>query len=120
ALKAPDGVTAPDAQHNLVQWVPWDKAGFAYADVLVDPLNGESKHGQAYMTTAFTYGGKARARGLLRAMEGMAEPKKDDKKGASLAVPFLGTGACCQMDQRAFAREMAHGLQELLASDELT
>ena len=121
AKKAPEGVTAPDAKYNVVQWVPWDTAGFAYADVLVDPLNGESKHGQAYMTTAFTFSGKARARALLRTLEEIAEPKKDDKKGASqLGVPFLGKGACCEMDERAFARQFAHGLQEVLASDELT
>ncbi len=121
AKKAPDGVTAPDAQHNLVQWVPWDKAGFAYADVLSDPLSGESKHGQAYMTSAFTFLGKARARALLRAMEEIAEVKKDDKKGAAkLALPFLGSAVSCDMDQRIFAEQMAHGLQELLASDALT
>jgi hypothetical protein len=121
AKKAPDGVTAPDAKHNLVQWVPWDKAGFAYADVLADPLNGESKHGQAYMTSAFTFLGKARARALLRAMEEVAEVKKDDKKGAArLGVPFLASAACCEMDPQAFAQQMAHGLQELLASDSLT
>ena len=122
AQKAPDGVTAPDAKHNIVQWVPWDKAGFAYADVLADPLNGESLHGQAYMTSAFSFLGKARARALLRAMEEVAEVKKDDKKGASprLGVPFLASAAGCEMDAQAFAQQMAHGLQELLASDELT
>ena len=121
ALKAPDGVTAPDAKHNLVQWVPWDKAGFAYADVLVDPLNGESEHGQAYMTSAFSFLGKARARALLRAMEEVAAVKKDDKKGASqLSVPFLASAAGCELDLQVFAAQMAHGLQELLASDELT
>jgi hypothetical protein len=121
AKKAPDGVTAPDAQHNLVQWVPWDKAGFAYADVLADPLSGESQHGQAYMTSAFTFLGKARARALLRAMEEVAAPKKDDKKGAAqLGVPFLNSAECCEMDPRIFAQQMAHGLQELLASDQLT
>jgi hypothetical protein len=121
ALKAPDGVTAPDAKHNLVQWVPWDKAGFAYADVLVDPLNGESEHGQAYMTSAFSFLGKARARALLRAMEEVAAVKKDDKKGASqLSVPFLASAAGCELDPQVFAAQMAHGLQELLASDELT
>ncbi len=119
--KAPDGVTAPDAKHNLVQWVPWDKAGFAYADVLVDPLNGESQHGQAYMTSAFSFLGQARARALLRAMEDVAAVKKDDKKGpAQLGVPFLASAACCELDPRVFARQMAHGLQELLASDALT
>ncbi len=122
AKKAPEGVTAPDAKYNLVQWVPWDKAGFAYADVLADPLNGESQHGQAYMTSAFTFLGKARARALLRAMEEIAEPKKDDKKSAmpQLGVPFLDSAECCEMDPRVFAQQMAHGLQDLLASDQLT
>ena len=121
--KAPDGATAPDAKYNLVQWVPWDKAGFAYADVLVDPLTGESKHGQAYMTSAFTFLGKARARALLRAMEEAAAPKKDAKDGkgsARLGLPFLGSAECCSIDPKVFAQQMAMGLQELLASDQLT
>ena len=121
ALKAPDGVTAPDAKHNIVQWVPWDKAGFAYADVLVDPLNGQSEHGQAYMTSAFSFLGKARARTLLRAMEEVAEPKPHAKKGeAQFGVPFLNSAACCELDPQVFAQQMAMGLQELLASDDLT
>jgi len=121
AKKADAGVTAPDARCNLVQWVPWDRAGFAYADVLDDPLSGESKHGQAYMTSAFSYLGKARARALLRAMEETAEAKKDVKKGmAQFGVPFLKSAVCCELDSRAFAQQMAHGLQEMLASDQLT
>ena len=124
--KAPDTATAPDAKYNLVQWVPWDKAGFAYADVLVDPLTGESMHGQAYMTSAFTFLGKARARTLLRAMEEAAAPKKDGKDGkdgkgsARLGLPFLGSAECCSIDPRVYAQQMAMGLQELLASDQLT
>lgn len=118
--KAADGVTAPDAKDNLVQWVPWDRAGFAYADVLADPLSGESKHGQAYMTSAFSFLGKARARALLRAMQEVAETKDVKKFPSRFGVPFLNSTACCEMDPRAFAQAMAHGLQELLASDELT
>jgi Met-zincin len=122
AKKAPEGITAPDAKYNVVQWVPWDNAGFAYADVLADPLNGESQHGQVYLTSAFTFGGKASARVLLRAMEETAAPKKDDKKDVTtqLGVPFLNSAECCEIDPRVFAQEMTHGLQELLASDELT
>lgn len=62
AKKAPEGVTAPDAKLNIIQWVPWDSAGFAYADVLLDPLTGESGHGQAYITSVFGFAGKSRAR----------------------------------------------------------
>ena len=119
--KADEGVTAPDAKCNLVQWVPWDKAGFAYADVLADPLTGESKHGQAYMTSAFSYVGKARARALLRAMTEIAQSAKDGKKGAAnLGVPFLNSAAGCELEPKIFAEQMASGLEELLASDKLT
>ena len=119
--KAAEGVTAPDARCNLVQWVPWDRAGSAYADVLSDPLSGESLHGQAYMTSAFSFVGKARARALLRAMQESAETAKDPKKGSGqFGVPFLNSPAFCEPDLRDFARQMAQGLQELLASDELT
>ena len=118
--KAPDGETAPDAKDNLVQWVPWDRAGFAYADVLADPLSGESLHGQAYMTSAFGFVGKARARALLRAMQDVAETKDVKKLPAQFGVPFLNSAACCEVDPRVFAQQLAHGLQELLASDELT
>ncbi|MGO8926180.1 MAG: zinc-dependent metalloprotease [Limisphaerales bacterium] len=123
AEKAPEGVTAPDAKYNVIQWVPWDNAGFAYADVLLDPLSGESEHGQAYITSVFAFSGRARARVLLRAMEELAAPKKDDKKGEGqprLGVPFLASAPACQVDPQEFAQQMAHGLQEVLASDQLT
>jgi hypothetical protein len=120
--KAPDGVTAPDASHNIIQWVPWDKAGFAYADVLADPLDGQSEHGQAYITSAFSFIGKARARALLRAMEEVAAPKTKGKKNGAvqLGVPFLSSAECCETDPKVFAQQMAMGLQDLLASDSLT
>jgi hypothetical protein len=123
AQKAPDGVTAPDAQLNIIQWVPWDNAGFAYADVLLDPITGESGHGQAFITSVFAFGGKSRARALLRSMLDLSEAKKDEKKtrmGSSLRLPFLGAAPACQIDPQAFAQQMAQGLQDVLASDELT
>lgn len=122
ARPAPAGVTAPDAKYNIVQWVPWDRAGFAYADVLSDPLTGESLHGQVYLTSAFSFVGQARARVLLRALEEMAGPKQADQPGAAapLAVPFLNSAECCETDPRVYARQLANGLQDLLASDTLT
>ncbi|MGD0812651.1 MAG: zinc-dependent metalloprotease [Verrucomicrobiota bacterium] len=121
--KAPEGATAPDADYNIIQWVPWDNAGFAYADDLMDPLTGQSEHGQAYITSAWAFMTRAEARILLRSMEEMAEPKKDDKKAIPAlhkALPFLGSGPCCDIDPVEFARQMAVGLKEVLASDELT
>lgn len=131
AEKAPEGVTAPDAAHNVVQWVPWDNAGFAYADVLIDPRSGESRHGQAYMTSVFAISGKARARALLRAMQEITKEgeKKDDKDGDDddggdkhfhFGLPFFNHGTACELDRVAFAEQYAAGLEELLASDEAT
>jgi len=123
AKKAPPGATAPDAKLNIIQWVSWDNAGFAYADVLMDPITGESGHGQAYITSVFSFAGKSRARALLRAMQDLGEAKKDDKKGPGgmhLGLPFLAAAPACQMDPTTFAQQMATGLQELLASEELT
>jgi hypothetical protein len=123
AKKAPDGVTAPDAEYNIIQWVPWDNAGFAYADDLMDPMTGQSQHGQAYVTSVFAFMGRAQARILLRSMEEMAEPKKDDKKNIQalrLALPFLSSGPSCDIDPVEFAQQLAGGLKEVLASDELT
>jgi len=121
--KAPDGVTAPDAEFNIIQWVPWDYAGFAYADDLMDPLTGQSEHGQAYITSAFAFVSHSQARILLRSMEEIAEAKKDEKKSElplRRAFPFLSSGPHCDMDPAVFAQQMATGLKELLASDALT
>lgn len=122
AEMAPEGVTAPDSRYNIVQWVPWDAAGSAYADVLFDPLTGRARHGQAYMTSVFGVSGKSRARVLLRAMREIAETKKDkgDDKPKHPALQWLKGQTACEMDTAEFAEQMADGLQDLLANEALT
>lgn len=130
AEKAPAKVTAPDAAHNVVQWVPWDNAGFAYADILVDPRTGESRRGQAFMTSVFAISGKARARRMHRAMEEVVEAAdkgekehdhdhhhaEDGGRGHGLFSP----SSVCQLNRVEFAKQFAGGLKELLANDELS
>lgn len=123
AEMAPEGVTAPDSRYNIVQWVPWDSAGFAYADALFDPLTGRTRHGQAYMTSVFGISGKARARALLRAMREIADEgkkEKTDDKPKHPALAWLRGQTACEIDPVAFAQQMADGLQELLANESLT
>ena len=55
-IDAPQGVTAPDPQYNIIQWVENDSAGSAYADVLMDPRSGEILHSQVYLTSVFSTG----------------------------------------------------------------
>ncbi len=65
-VTAPEGVTAPDYNYNVVQWVPWDAAGYAYADAQMDPRTGEIRHAQVFMTSTFAVSGESRARQLLK------------------------------------------------------
>jgi hypothetical protein len=129
ARPAPEGVTAPDARYNIIQWVPWDNAGFAYADLLVDPRTGSSRHGQAYLTSVFAIGGKARARELLRAMREIADadtPETPDSADTDAPHPtqhnhgLFPSSSVCQIDPRQFALQLAAGMESMLATDELT
>jgi hypothetical protein len=125
ATAAPEGITAPDAQHNLIQWVPWDRAGYAYADILVDPRTGLSQHGQVYLTSTFAITSRARARELLRDMQQEAgDPAEladsqaahhDGHAHTPLDPDFFPSSSMCRVDQRAFARQMITGLKSLLA-----
>lgn len=122
--KAPDGVTAPDARYNVVQWVPWDNAGFAYADILLDPRTGEALHGQAFMTSVFGISGKARARALIRAMteivKAAEESEDDDSDGDESDHSLFGFRSACRIDPVAFAKQLSAGLEALLADPKLT
>ncbi len=57
-VDAAEGLSAPNADHNIVQWVNWDDAGYAYADAQMDPFTGEILHAQIYLTSAFAFYGK--------------------------------------------------------------
>ena len=97
ADEAPEGVTAPNAKYNIIQWVPWDNAGFAYADDLLDPLSGESEHGQAYITSVFAFHGPgSSARAAPHAGgNGRAEKGRQERPGGVAlqgAVPLLRAG----------------------------
>jgi hypothetical protein len=123
--KAPAGVTAPDSRYNIVQWVPWDNAGFAYADILIDPRNGLSQHGQAYMTSVFALGGKARARALLRSMRDLVADKKSAAAQiaggeAAQGFPWMTANGLCHISAVEFAQQYAQGLEDLLANETLT
>ncbi|MBD5782363.1 zinc-dependent metalloprotease [Pelagicoccus sp. NFK12] len=124
ARMAPEGVTAPDPSRNIVQWVPWDLAGFAYADALVDPLTGEMIRGQAYLTSAFDFQGTERARRLLRSLRALVdedESKEKEDEGEDEALHALHIGqAGCRMDTIEFAKKLADGLEEVLSQSELS
>jgi hypothetical protein len=73
----PEGITAPNPFHNIVQWVPYDGAGFAYADALPDPHTGEIMNAQIYLTSVFAFRTKERVRELIRTLEALGESDHD-------------------------------------------
>ena len=58
-------MSAPSFDYNIIQWVDWADAGFAYADAQIDPRTGEILHAQIFMTSVFAFSGKKRAKALL-------------------------------------------------------
>lgn len=46
---APEGVRAPDPDYNIIQWVDFKNATYAYADMQLDPRTGELLHGQIFL-----------------------------------------------------------------------
>ena len=52
---------APRKRRALVQWIPWDSAGFAVAGSQVDPITGEIYSGTVFMTSSWYLHGKTNA-----------------------------------------------------------
>ena len=52
-VDAPEGVTAPNLDYNVVQWVPERGATFAYADAQLDPLTGQVQNAQVYFPSGW-------------------------------------------------------------------
>lgn len=60
AIDAPRGAVAPDTMLNVVQWIPNDAMGSAYADAEMDPRTGEILQAQVFLASAFAELGKLR------------------------------------------------------------
>ena len=108
AIDAPAGVNAPDIDYNVVQWVPFDYAGMAYADANVDPRSGEILHAQVYMTSAFTFGGKLQARQLLRKLA--SAPKAGQQQFGLMGFSHKGF---CDYEMN---EHVTQGVESLLSS----
>lgn len=80
AVDGPAGVTAPDYEHHVIQWVAHDRAGMAYADAQMDPRTGEVLHAQAFITSTFAFSSLRQVRSLLRRLDEPAQPKAVTKR----------------------------------------
>jgi hypothetical protein len=117
---SPENVTAPDPRFNIVQWVEWDQAGFAYADALMDPRSGEIKHAQVYLTSAFAWGSRLRANRLLRQTEENAEAGQSSSVAFSkqIGLKDIPSSKLCLNDASERMAQVAKVALRADASDE--
>lgn len=71
----PKNVTIFEPGYNIVQWLDWDTAGFAYAATNSDPLTGEIKEAHVFMTSSFAIGSYSTAKTYLSRFEKEDIPK---------------------------------------------
>lgn len=88
-IQAPKGVTAPDYNYNVIQWVEWNDAGFAYADAQMDPKTGEVYHAQIFLTSVFAFGGINKARKLLRKLDPLGGTGAPSAKASELSQNLI-------------------------------
>ncbi len=80
-------VTPHDPDLNLVQWVDWTTAGFAYANIQADPMTGQTLNSTVYMTSSFAISSVKEAKETLlrltldKDMEGQKETTALKLKG---------------------------------------
>ncbi len=110
ATSAPAGATAPDFEHNIIQWVNHDRAGMAYADAQMDPRTGEVLHAQAFITSAFGFGSAYRVRKMLRSLE------SDDKKPVTTPHASLSGFESKRLCEIAPGEALQRTLSELLSA----
>ncbi|MCM2279917.1 MAG: zinc-dependent metalloprotease [Oligoflexia bacterium] len=104
---APAGVTAPDPRYNIVQWVPNDTAGFAYADGLMDPRTGEILHAQVYLTSVFGASPRAKMPGVLRKLREQGSRADARSRGGSTAL------ASARLCDHEAGEQIARGFEQL-------
>ncbi|MEZ4752513.1 MAG: zinc-dependent metalloprotease [Bdellovibrionota bacterium] len=115
-VDAPEGVTAPDANYNVIQWVNHDRAGFAYADAQMDPRTGQVMHAQAFLTSTFAFSGRVRARQLLKRIRSHESAHEHGKEGA-IGLRGFGSSPLCDFGSHKGQQELAASLEQLLASN---
>ncbi len=109
-VDAPAGAVAPDSDFNIIQWVNFDTAGFAYADAQMDPRTGQILHAQVYFTSSFVSHSKNYARNLIRKLSDQTPADKQAEKfrHAQLSLTgFIQPKMCNYQEEKEFNEGLA-------------
>lgn len=121
--QAPAGRHAPDPDLNIVEWLRWDDAGFAYADAQLDPRTGEVLHAQVFLTSSWAIYGREDAFKYAvapsapfsadqEAVRAFKEEPKNSRLGARVKVFGMSSAGLERANERVFQESMA-GLNRL-------
>lgn len=102
-IDAPNGIHAPHPLYNIVQWVDFALAGYAYADAQVDPRTGEILHQQVYFTSGFANSGLLGAHQQAR--------KKIERTRLHVGLAGFENGSLCDLDDTGAAEKAALNLR---------
>lgn len=104
----PEDVKIFEPNYNIVQWLDWDTAGFAYAASSSDPLTGEIKQAHVFMTSSFAKGSYRTAKTYLERYD-----KEDQANIHHMALQgFQSTLTCRNHNERMKAESFK--IKELL------
>lgn len=106
-------ITAPSPVHNVIQWVSWETAPFAYADAQMDPRTGEILHAQVYMPNGWLFYTRADAEKLLARLANEETKSLAHRQRRGLKIRGFAEGPNCH---RAQAVTLKTKLTHLLAS----
>ena len=107
----PQDITPHEPGYNIVQWLDWDTAGFAYADISPDPLTGEIKQSHVYLTSVFGKQAKMNARKFL--LQILANQKKAPTPDNTLNIKGFKIGHSCKKDFMKSLTLFANDLMKL-------
>ena len=108
---APAGVTAPDMDRNIIQWMAQDDAGAAYADMQADPRTGQILHAQVFMPSVFAISTRKEA---WRALKTLNEPVSSTTQ---ITLENLHTPRLCNLSARDSLKQRLTALLASNASD---
>jgi hypothetical protein len=87
---APEGMTAPDFEHNIIQWHTDNYTG-AYADAQMDPRTGEILHSQIFFGSAFAEAAK------FYNIEKLDRRLDDDANGSFITARQMSESRLCEL-----------------------
>jgi hypothetical protein len=93
----PNEVSIHEPGYNIVQWLNWDTAGFAYAASNSDPLTGQINQAHVFMTSSFATNSY---RGIKTTLNRLLTEDKKDKESHMALEGFKSSRLCGSYEQR--------------------